>query len=109
MSYPSSSPQESWSFLLLRCPLRKSLFPYTSLHFMEAQFPAKGTFPNPQHHLPGLWETDNILRSQQLANLRGNNSQGWARPLRKFHAACALGGQLEVELKGLGIATSGSG
>lgn len=27
---------------------------YISLHFMEAQFPAKGTFPNPQHHLPGL-------------------------------------------------------
>lgn len=27
---------------------------YISLHFTEAQFPAKGTFPNPQHHLPGL-------------------------------------------------------
>lgn len=81
---------------------------YVSLHFTEAQFPAKGTFPNPQHHLPGLQgETGSILRPQRLAGWREKSQAGG--PLRKSLCCLRLFGGSWGWSRAAGIAATGSG
>ena len=89
MSHPSSSPQELWSFLLPRCPLRKPLFPYTSLSTSRRpSFQPRALSPIPSTTCQGFRGKRTTFSGpsdwRRLANWRGKKSKGWAGPLRKF-------------------------
>lgn len=99
LSHPSSSPQELWSFLLPRCPLRKPLFLYTSLSTLR-----RPSF-QPRAHSPTPSTTCQGFRGK-LAAFSGPSDWrvGVGRraraggPLRKSLCCLRLLGQLGVEL-----------
>lgn len=109
MSYPSSSPQEMWSFLLLRCPEEN---PYFLIHLSTSRRPSfqpRAPSPIPSTTCQGFKGQPNILRSQQLANLHGNKSQELGKA---FEEIPVLPAALESSWRwswATGIATSGSG